>query len=105
MGKVWGRYEQSVDTKDLCNPLDATTGPTKGKVMAYIDKVKQANQDLTADIEEKERLLQVAQDNMFDLQQFRDKVLEALSDDMPDCFKMDKLRQIEEDERERIGDD
>ena len=44
-------------------------------------------------------------DNMFDLQEFRDKVLEAMEEDMPDCFKMDKLRELVDEERERIGSD
>lgn len=44
-------------------------------------------------------------DNMFDLQEFRDKVLEAMDEDMPDCFIMDRLRDIVDDEIERIGND
>lgn len=45
------------------------------------------------------------QDNMFDLQQFRDKVLEAMSEDMPDCFKMDKLKEIISEEVDRMGEE
>lgn len=44
-------------------------------------------------------------DNMYDLQKFRDGVIEALEQDIPDVFKMDKLKELAEEEKERIGDE
>ncbi len=45
------------------------------------------------------------QDSMYDLQRFRDEVLEALGQDIPDCFKMDKLKDLAEEEAKRISED
>jgi hypothetical protein len=42
-------------------------------------------------------------DSMYELQSFRDNVLEAIKEDMPDCFKMDKMRDLVEEEVKRIG--
>ncbi len=44
-------------------------------------------------------------DSMYDLQRFRDEVLEALGQDIPDCFKMDKLKDLAEEEAKRISQD
>jgi len=45
------------------------------------------------------------QDSMYELQKFRDEVLEALKQDIPDCFKMDKLKDLAEEETKRIGEE
>lgn len=42
-------------------------------------------------------------DSIHELQSFRDNVLEAIEEDMPDCFKMDKLKDLVEEEVKRIG--
>jgi len=42
------------------------------------------------------------QDSMYELQKFRDEVLEAIKQDIPDCFKMDKLKDLAEEEARRI---
>ena len=68
-------------------------------------KILEANHQLTRAIEHAEQEIKTMTDNMFDLQQFRDKILEALAEDMPDCFIMDKLREVAEEEKARIDED